>query len=84
MKKDEMNWIDDLVDNSMALALDMTKRNNQAIAKSAFKPKGSTNFNNDLMAMKRLQAFVEYIYAHQPSMFESAYRFANESVVDNE
>jgi len=34
--------------------------------------------------MRRLQAFVEYIYAHQPSMFESAYRFASESVVDNE
>jgi len=84
MNKEEMKWIDDLVDNSMALALDMTRRNNQVIAKSAFKPKGSTRFNNDLIAMKRLQAFVEYIYAHQPSMFESAYRFANESVVDNE
>ena len=81
MNKEEMN---ELVDNSMALVLDMTVRNNQGLAKSAFKPKGSTNFNNDLMAMKRLQAFVEYIYAHQPSMFESAYRFANESVVDNE
>lgn len=81
MNKEEMN---ELVDNSMALVLDMTVRNNQALAKSAFKPKGSTNFNNDLMAMKRLQAFVEYIYAHQPSMFESAYRFASESVVDNE
>jgi len=81
MNKEEMN---ELVDNSMALALDMTVRNNQELAKAAFKPKGSTNFNNDLMAMKRLQAFVEYIYAHQPSMFESAYRFANESVVDNE
>ena len=76
--------MNELVDNSMALVLDMTVRNNQALAKSAFKPKGSTNFNNDLMAMKRLQAFVEYIYAHQPSMFESAYRFASESVVDNE
>ena len=76
--------MNELVDNSMALALDMTRRNNQALAKSAFRPKGSTRFNNDLMAMKRLQAFVEYIYAHQPSMFESAYRFANESVVDNE
>ena len=76
--------MNELVDNSMALALDMTVRNNQELAKAAFKPKGSTNFNNDLMAMKRLQAFVEYIYAHQPSMFESAYRFANESVVDNE
>ena len=73
-----------LVDNSMALILDMTVKNNQALAKSAFKPKGSTNFNNDLIAMRRLQAFVEYIYAHQPSMFESAYRFASESVVDNE
>jgi len=81
MNKEEMN---ELVDNSMALILDMTVKNNQALAKSAFKPKGSTNFNNDLMAMKRLQAFVEYIYAHQPSMFESAYRFASESVVDNE
>jgi len=81
MNKEEMN---ELVDNSMALALDMTVRNNQELAKAAFKPKGSTNFNNDLMAMKRLQAFVEYIYAHQPSMFESAYRFASESVVDNE
>ena len=81
MNKEEMN---ELVDNSMALVLDMTMRNNQTLAKSAFKPKGSTNFNNDLIAMKRLQAFVEYIYAHQPSMFESAYRFANESVVDNE
>ena len=76
--------MNDLVDESMALVLDMTMRNNQALAKSAFKPKGSTNFNNDLLAMKRLQAFVEYIYAHQPSMFESAYRFASESVVDNE
>tara|TARA_R100000541_G_C1843720_1_gene76367 strand:+ start:42 stop:287 length:246 start_codon:yes stop_codon:yes gene_type:complete len=81
MSNKEMN---DLVDESMALVLDMTMRNNQALAKSAFKPKGSTNFNNDLLAMKRLQAFVEYIYAHQPSMFESAYRFASESVVDNE
>ena len=81
MNKEEMN---ELVDNSMALVLDMTMRNNQTLAKSAFKPKGSTKFNNDLMAMKRLQAFVEYIYAHQPSMFESAYRFASESVVDNE
>jgi hypothetical protein len=81
MNKEEMN---ELVDNSMALILDMTVKNNQALAKSAFKPKGSTNFNNDLIAMKRLQAFVEYIYAHQPSMFESAYRFASESVVDNE
>lgn len=81
MNKEEMN---ELVDNSMALVLDMTMRNNQALAKSAFKPKGSTNFNNDLIAMRRLQAFVEYIYAHQPSMFESAYRFASESVVDNE
>jgi len=81
MNKEEMN---ELVDNSMALILDMTVKNNQALAKSAFKPKGSTNFNNDLIAMRRLQAFVEYIYAHQPSMFESAYRFANESVVDNE
>ena len=76
--------MNELVDNSMALVLDMTVKNNQALAKSAFKPKGSTNFNNDLIAMRRLQAFVEYIYAHQPSMFESAYRFANESVVDNE
>jgi len=81
MNKEQMN---ELVDNSMALVLDMTMRNNQALSKSAFKPKGSTNFNNDLIAMKRLQAFVEYIYAHQPSMFESAYRFASESVVDNE
>jgi hypothetical protein len=81
MNKEEMN---ELVDNSMALVLDMTVKNNQALAKSAFKPKGSTNFNNDLIAMRRLQAFVEYIYAHQPSMFESAYRFASESVVDNE
>jgi hypothetical protein len=81
MNKEEMN---ELVDNSMALILDMTVKNNQALAKSAFKPKGSTNFNNDLIAMRRLQAFVEYIYAHQPSMFESAYRFASESVVDNE
>lgn len=81
MNKEEMNK---LVDNSMALILDMTVKNNQALAKSAFKPKGSTNFNNDLIAMRRLQAFVEYIYAHQPSMFESAYRFASESVVDNE
>jgi len=76
--------MNELVDNSMALVLDMTVKNNQALAKSAFKPKGSTNFNNDLIAMRRLQAFVEYIYAHQPSMFESAYRFASESVVDNE
>ncbi len=76
--------MNELVDNSMALILDMTVKNNQALAKSAFKPKGSTNFNNDLIAMRRLQAFVEYIYAHQPSMFESAYRFASESVVDNE
>ena len=81
MNKEQMN---EFVDNSMALVLDMTVRNNQELAKSAFKPKGSTRFNNDLVAMKRLQAFVEYIYAHHPGMFESAYRFASESVVDNE
>lgn len=81
MNKKEIN---EIIDNSMALALDMTMRNNQVIAKSAFKPKGTRRFNDDLLAMRRLQAFVEYIYAHQPSMFESAYRFANESVVDNE
>jgi len=33
MNKEEMN---ELVDNSMALVLDMTMRNNQALSKSAF------------------------------------------------
>jgi hypothetical protein len=36
------------------------------------------------MAFKRLQAFVNFVRDHNPALFESAYRYVNEVVVDNE
>jgi len=73
-----------IVDSAMDLMISKTIKNNTMFAKAYMKPKHTLDFRDDLLAMKRVQAFIEYVYAHQPSLFEHAYKFASESVIDNE
>lgn len=73
-----------IIDSAMDLVINKTMENNMLAANSFMEPKHTLDFRNDLLAIKKVQAFIEYVYAHQPSMFEQAYRYASESVSDNE
>ena len=73
-----------IVDSAMVLMISKTIENNMLTAKAFMQPKHTGKFRDDLLAMRRVQAFIEYVYAHQPSLFEQAYRYASESVSDNE
>ena len=40
-------------------------------------PVGGNAMQKDLDSMKKVNAFVEYIYIHHPSLFEKAYKEAS-------
>jgi len=40
-------------------------------------PAGGRDMQKDLDSMKKVNAFVEYIYTHHPALFEKAYKEAS-------
>jgi|TARA_R110000803_G_scaffold122407_1_gene190398 hypothetical protein len=84
MKNEKSTEMGAIIDSAMDLVINKTMENNMLAANSFMEPKHTLDFRNDLLAIKKVQAFIEYVYAHQPSMFEQAYRYASESVSDNE
>ena len=40
-------------------------------------PVGGRDMQKDLDSMKKINAFVEYIYTHHPALFEKAYKEAS-------
>jgi len=73
-----------IIDSAMDLMISKTVESNMLAAKAYMQPKHTIRFEDDLLAMRRVQAFIEYVYAHQPNLFEQAYKYASESVSDNE
>tara|TARA_B100000780_G_C21097627_1_gene442765 strand:+ start:273 stop:515 length:243 start_codon:yes stop_codon:yes gene_type:complete len=74
----------DMVDTAMAMIGAINKEYINTLVKTKPEPKHSYEFGNDLLAIKRLQAFVEFVRTHNPSMFESAYKHVSDTIRDNE
>tara|TARA_R110001606_G_C15141574_1_gene624620 strand:+ start:234 stop:476 length:243 start_codon:yes stop_codon:yes gene_type:complete len=80
MKRDNS----ELIDVAMSMIGTMNDQYVNSLVKTRPEPKYSYEFNNDLMAIRRLQAFVNFVRDHNPALFESAYRYVDETIVDNE
>lgn len=74
----------EVVDAAMSMIGTMNESYINSLVNTKPEPEYSYEFNNDLMAVRRLQAFVNFVRDHNPALFESAYRYVNEVVVDNE
>ena len=74
----------EVIDAAMSMIGTMNENYINSLVNTKPEPKYSYEFNNDLMAFKRLQAFVNFVRDHNPALFESAYRYVNEVVIDKE
>jgi hypothetical protein len=59
-----MNEVKNLIEGVLAL-------------QSPTAPVGRIDMQKDLDSMKKINAFVEYIYTHHPALFEKAYKEAS-------
>jgi hypothetical protein len=59
-----MNEVKNLIEGVLAL-------------QSPTAPVGRIDMQKDLDSMKKINAFVEYIYIHHPALFEKAYKEAS-------
>ena len=84
MKQSNKTEMSTIIDNSMALIMESVNNHNKALANVKPEPKFSNTFLDDSMCISRIKAFVEYVRQHHPKLFEDAYSYADESVVDNE
>ena len=70
---------DNMVDTAMSMIGALNNEYINSLVRTKPEPKYSYELSNDMLAIKRLQAFVEFVRTHNPGMFESAYRHVNET-----
>tara|TARA_R110002096_G_scaffold343946_2_gene536869 strand:- start:858 stop:1091 length:234 start_codon:yes stop_codon:yes gene_type:complete len=75
---------DNMVDTAMSMIGALNDEYINSLVRTKPEPRYSYELSNDMLAIKRLQAFVEFVRTHNPSVFESAYKHVNEIDGDNE